>query len=59
LFYFTPILTPAEAGQAFPHGEAGASENSPAGYFSEQACLPRWATLHAGSFAKPAHWAGS
>jgi hypothetical protein len=38
----TPIPTPAEAGQAFPQGEAGASENSPMGYFSEQACLPRW-----------------
>jgi len=26
----------------FPQGEAGASENSPVGYFSERACLPRW-----------------
>jgi len=27
---------------AFPHGEAGAFKNSPVGYFSEQAGLPRW-----------------
>jgi len=59
MLVYTTFPAPAEAGQAFPQGEAGASENSPAGYFSEQACLPRWATLHAGSFAKPAHWAGS
>jgi hypothetical protein len=26
----------------FPQRGAGASENSPVGYFSEQACLPRW-----------------
>jgi len=35
LFHSTPFPT-------FPQGGAGASENSPVGYFSEQACLPRW-----------------
>ena len=42
-----------------PKGEAGALRNSLAGYFSEQAGLPRWLSLQAGSFAKPAHRAGS
>ena len=43
----------------FPQGEAGALKNSLAGYFSEQAGLPRWPSLQSGSFAKPAHRAGS
>jgi len=42
-----------------PHREAGALRNSLVGYFSEQAGLPRRPSLQSGSFAKPAHRAGS
>jgi len=53
--FFESILPPFIS----PQGEAGALRNSLAGYFSEQAGLPRWLSLQAGSFAKPAHRAGS
>jgi len=59
LIYKYLIIIPNYPLSRFPQGEAGSLSPDMLCRDSEQAGLPRWPSLQAGSFAKPTHRVGS